>query len=99
MDKTGVSFPRSVTELHPPLQGEGRRRSRRGGVAPPPPPGPLRGPTSPLQGEVKKGRKDHHMPLTRVSLRRGRSAADRKAILDGIYLAMRETFNVPEDDR
>ena len=39
------------------------------------------------------------MPLTRVSLRRGRSAADRKAILDGIYLAMRETFNVPEDDR
>jgi 4-oxalocrotonate tautomerase len=39
------------------------------------------------------------MPLTRVSLRRGKPAAYRKAILDGIYLAMRETFNVPEDDR
>jgi hypothetical protein len=39
------------------------------------------------------------MPLTRVSLRRGKPAAYRKAILDGVYLAMRETFNVPEDDR
>jgi 4-oxalocrotonate tautomerase len=39
------------------------------------------------------------MPLTRVSLRRGRTAAERKAILDGIYLAMREVFNVPEEDR
>ena len=39
------------------------------------------------------------MPLTRVSLRRGKPAAYRKSILDGIYLAMRETFNVPEDDR
>lgn len=39
------------------------------------------------------------MPLTRVSLRRGKPAAYRKAILDGLYLAMRETFNVPENDR
>ena len=39
------------------------------------------------------------MPLTRVSLRRGKPAAYRKAILDGVYLAMRETFEVPEDDR
>jgi phenylpyruvate tautomerase PptA (4-oxalocrotonate tautomerase family) len=39
------------------------------------------------------------MPLTRVSLRRGKPTAYRKAILDGLYLAMRETFNVPEDDR
>ena len=39
------------------------------------------------------------MPLTRISLRRGKPAAYRKAILDGVYLAMRETFNVPEDDR
>jgi 4-oxalocrotonate tautomerase len=39
------------------------------------------------------------MPLTRVSLHRGRTAIERKAILDGIYLAMRETFNVPEEDR
>lgn len=38
------------------------------------------------------------MPLSRVSLRRGKSEAYRKAILDGLYEAMRETFNVPEDD-
>ena len=39
------------------------------------------------------------MPLTRVSLRRGKPAAYKNAILDGVYLAMRETFNVPADDR
>ena len=39
------------------------------------------------------------MPLSRISLRRGKPAAYRKAILDGVYAAMRETFEVPEDDR
>ncbi|MFD2181011.1 tautomerase family protein [Rhodoplanes azumiensis] len=39
------------------------------------------------------------MPLTRVSLRRGKTAAYRRAILEGLYEAMRETFDVPEDDR
>jgi 4-oxalocrotonate tautomerase len=39
------------------------------------------------------------MPLTRVDLRRGKPAAYRKAIFDSLYVAMRETFNVPEDDR
>jgi len=39
------------------------------------------------------------MPLVRVSLRRGKSAAYRTAILDGIYQAMRESFDVPEGDR
>ena len=39
------------------------------------------------------------MPLTRVSLRRGKTAAYRKAILDGLYHAMRETVEVPEHDR
>lgn len=38
------------------------------------------------------------MPLTRVSLRTGKSVAYRQAVLDGIYEAMRETFNVPQDD-
>ena len=38
------------------------------------------------------------MPLTRVSLRRGKPAAYRQAILDGLYEAMRETFDVPVDD-
>lgn len=38
------------------------------------------------------------MPLSRISLRRGKPVAYRRAILDGLYEAMRETFNVPEDD-
>jgi 4-oxalocrotonate tautomerase len=39
------------------------------------------------------------MPLVRIDLRRGKPAAYRKAICEAIYRAMRETFNVPEDDR
>ena len=39
------------------------------------------------------------MPLARVSLRRGKPATYRKAILEGIYQALRETFDVPEGDR
>jgi phenylpyruvate tautomerase PptA (4-oxalocrotonate tautomerase family) len=39
------------------------------------------------------------MPLTRVSLKKGKPPAYRRAILEGLYLAMRETFDVPEEDR
>src|ERR1041384_7610351 len=39
------------------------------------------------------------MPLTHIALRRGKPAGYRQAILDGVYAGMRETFNVPEDDR
>src|SRR2546421_4395687 len=39
------------------------------------------------------------MPLTRVMLRAGKPPAYRRSILDGIYAAMRETFDVPEEDR
>ena len=39
------------------------------------------------------------MPLSRIALRRGKPPQYRKAIMDGLYAAMRETFNVPEDDR
>ena len=39
------------------------------------------------------------MPLTRISMKKGTSANYRKAIMDGLYEAMRETFNVPENDR
>jgi phenylpyruvate tautomerase PptA (4-oxalocrotonate tautomerase family) len=39
------------------------------------------------------------MPLVRISLRTGKSPAYRQAIRDNVYAAMRETFNVPEDDR
>ena len=39
------------------------------------------------------------MPLVRIDLRQGKSEAYRKALCDGIYRAMRETFTVPENDR
>jgi phenylpyruvate tautomerase PptA (4-oxalocrotonate tautomerase family) len=42
---------------------------------------------------------DRIMPLIRVSLRKGKPDAYRKAICDSVYQALRETFNVPEEDR
>lgn len=39
------------------------------------------------------------MPLVRIDLRRGKSAAYITALRNGIYAAMRESFNVPENDR
>ena len=39
------------------------------------------------------------MPLTRIDIRKGKSKDYKKALCDSIYRAMRETFNVPEDDK
>lgn len=39
------------------------------------------------------------MPLVRIALRAGKSAAYRRAIGDGIHRAMVETLAVPEHDR
>src|SRR5258707_13825870 len=39
------------------------------------------------------------MPLVRVSLRKGKSDDYKRAIGDGLYRAMREAFNIPEEDR
>ena len=39
------------------------------------------------------------MPLVHVSMRAGKPEAYRRAIFDSLYRAMRETFNVPEDDQ
>jgi 4-oxalocrotonate tautomerase len=39
------------------------------------------------------------MPLAHISLRAGKPAAYRQAIFDSVYRALRETFNVPEDDQ
>ena len=38
------------------------------------------------------------MPLTRVSLKKGKSPDQIRTILSNIYEAMRESFNVPEND-
>ncbi|MDQ2834299.1 MAG: tautomerase family protein [Acidobacteriota bacterium] len=39
------------------------------------------------------------MPLVRISMKTGRTAEQRKAVGDAVYSAMRETLNVPENDR
>jgi len=39
------------------------------------------------------------MPLLHISLRAGKPEAYRQAILDGLYRAMRDALNVPEDDQ
>lgn len=39
------------------------------------------------------------MPLLHISLRAGKPQSYRQAIFDGLYRAMRETLNVPEDDQ
>lgn len=39
------------------------------------------------------------MPLVHIALRRGKSHAHLAALRNGIYQAMRETFDVPENDR
>jgi len=39
------------------------------------------------------------MPLVRIDLHRGKSPEYRHAICDGVYRALRETFNVPDEDR
>ncbi|HZY61228.1 MAG TPA: tautomerase family protein [Edaphobacter sp.] len=39
------------------------------------------------------------MPLVRISMKTGRTAAQKRLIADAIYDAMRGTLNVPENDR
>jgi phenylpyruvate tautomerase PptA (4-oxalocrotonate tautomerase family) len=39
------------------------------------------------------------MPLIHISLRKGKPEAYRQAVFDGLYRAMREALNVPEDDQ
>jgi len=39
------------------------------------------------------------MPVIHISLRAGKPEAYRQAIFDGLYRAMRETLQVPEDDQ
>ncbi|MEM9634046.1 MAG: tautomerase family protein [Pseudomonadota bacterium] len=39
------------------------------------------------------------MPLVHISMRAGKSDAYRRAIFDGIYRALHDEFDVPEDDQ
>ena len=39
------------------------------------------------------------MPLVRISMKTGRTPEQKKLIGDSVYDAMRETLNVPQDDR
>ena len=39
------------------------------------------------------------MPLVRIDLRRGKSGEFKRTLTNEIYEAMRETFNVPDNDR
>lgn len=39
------------------------------------------------------------MPLVHIALRAGKPPAYRQALCDGVYRALQETFDVPEDDQ
>ena len=39
------------------------------------------------------------MPFTQISLKKGTTQSFRSALMEEIYLAMRESIGIPEDDR
>lgn len=39
------------------------------------------------------------MPFTRISLKKGKTPAYRRTLMEQVYLAMRETIEIPENDR
>ena len=39
------------------------------------------------------------MPFTQISLRKGKSPDYRRELMEEIYMAMRESINIPENDR
>ena len=39
------------------------------------------------------------MPFTQISLRKGKSLDYRRELMEEVYLAMRESINIPENDR
>lgn len=39
------------------------------------------------------------MPFTQISLKKGKSPEFRRTLMEQVYLAMRETIAIPEDDR
>jgi 4-oxalocrotonate tautomerase len=51
----------------------------------------------PYQSEIRN-QETTLMPLVRISVHKGKTAEFRKTIVDQVYGALRQTFNVPEDD-
>jgi len=39
------------------------------------------------------------MPFTQIQLKKGTSSEFRRTLMEQVYLAMRETISIPEDDR
>lgn len=39
------------------------------------------------------------MPIVRIALRRGKPPTYRAALCDGVHRALRDAYEVPEDDR
>lgn len=39
------------------------------------------------------------MPLAHIAMRAGKPEGHKQAIFDGLYRALRETFDVPDDDQ
>jgi len=39
------------------------------------------------------------MPFTQIQLKKGKSLEFRRSLMEQVYLAMRETISIPEDDR
>ena len=48
---------------------------------------------------IDKDKGEFAMPLTQIWMRCGKPLAFRRSVMEQIYQAMRETFDVPEDDR
>jgi phenylpyruvate tautomerase PptA (4-oxalocrotonate tautomerase family) len=55
-------------------------------------------PSPHFTGGVRVGH-PRHMPIVHIHVRRGRPAAEREAILDGVHAALVEAFKIPDLDR
>ena len=55
--------------------------------------------TAPRGASAPPVLKGSAMPIVHISMRAGKPEAYRQAIFDGLYRAMRETLDVPEDDQ
>lgn len=52
-----------------------------------------------LGGDVQAETTGEHMPLAKITIRSGKSADYKKALLDGVHNALVRAFKIPEHDR